>query len=117
MTHSRIYSAAFGLVMLASPFAVSAAGWLTCVGGDTLYTYDLDVDGTSACDAECIKQWPPYYHASGNEEGEMWTVVTNADGTKQWAYDGKPVYYFIGDTKTGEANGDGIGGVWHIIKQ
>ncbi|MEU8951790.1 hypothetical protein [Streptomyces sp. NPDC048489] len=29
-----------------------------------------------------------------------WTRITRADGTMQWAYDGKPLYTFVKDKKT-----------------
>jgi hypothetical protein len=34
----------------------------------------------------------------------------------QWAFDGRPLYYFAGDAKAGDANGDGSGGVWHVVR-
>ena len=33
-----------------------------------------------------------------------------------WAYDGKPLYYFVKDTKAGDVTGEGVGGVWHVAK-
>jgi predicted lipoprotein with Yx(FWY)xxD motif len=38
-------------------------------------------------------------------------------GTMQWAYDGKPLYFYADDKKKGETAGDGKGGVWHIVKE
>ena len=35
----------------------------------------------------------------------------------QWAVKGKPLYYFAGDAKPGERNGDGSGGTWHVVGQ
>jgi predicted lipoprotein with Yx(FWY)xxD motif len=115
MRHGILSVSLFSLAMTVSPLAASAQEILTCADGSTLYSYDMDVDGKPTCDAECVKKWPPYYHASGNEVGEKWSVVTDASGTEQWAYDGKPVYYFAGDANRGDTNGDGVGGVWHVI--
>ena len=42
-------------------------------------------------------------------------VVTD-DGTKQWAFHGKPLYGYISDAKAGDISGDGVGGVWHVAK-
>jgi predicted lipoprotein with Yx(FWY)xxD motif len=42
------------------------------------------------------------------------TTVERKDGAKQWAKDGKPLYFWMGDTEPGETNGDGVGGVWHV---
>ena len=44
-------------------------------------------------------------------------MVDRTDGTKQWAYDGKPMYFYKGDVKAGDAMGDGMGGMWHVIKE
>ena len=42
-------------------------------------------------------------------------VVVRKDGAKQIAVDGKPLYTYVGDSKAGEFNGDGLGGIWHIV--
>lgn len=85
--------------------------------GMTLYTYDEDTAGTSNCYDQCAENWPPYLGQSGEEKGEGWTLVERTDGTMQWAYDGKPTYYYIGDAKAGDATGDGKGGVWHVVTE
>ena len=46
-----------------------------------------------------------------------WTVVTRDDGSKQWAYKGKPLYAWSKDTKPGDKTGDGFNSVWHTAKQ
>ena len=83
----------------------------------TLYVFDKDAGGVSDCYGDCAVKWPPYL---GNADAKMakgWTLVDRTDGTKQWAYDGKPVYYFAGDKAKGDAKGDGMGGKWHVIKE
>ena len=47
--------------------------------------------------------------------GDAWTLVARSDGTLQWAYDGKPTYFYAGDAVAGDMSGDGAGGVWHVI--
>ncbi len=42
------------------------------------------------------------------------TTFARADGSQQVAYNGEPLYYFTGDTAPGDANGEGVGGVWFI---
>ncbi|WP_454818524.1 hypothetical protein [Labrys neptuniae] len=49
--------------------------------------------------------------------GEGWAAVKRADGSLQWSYDGKPVYFYAPDKKKGDKTGDGIGGVWHVISE
>jgi predicted lipoprotein with Yx(FWY)xxD motif len=43
-----------------------------------------------------------------------WTVVTREDGSKQWAYKGKPLYRWSKDAKPGDTNGNGFNNVWHV---
>lgn len=82
----------------------------------TLYTFDKDQGGQSACYDDCATAWPPYIAAEGEALGDGWTQVSRSDGSMQWAYDGKPVYFYVEDTAPGEAKGDGKGGVWHVLK-
>ncbi len=44
-----------------------------------------------------------------------WTPIRRPDGTLQWAYKGKPVYTFSGDTAAGQTHGAGVGGVWRLL--
>ena len=46
--------------------------------------------------------------------GQLGTL-TRADGTTQVTYAGKPLYYWQGDTKPGDATGNGVTGAWHVI--
>ena len=85
--------------------------------GMTLYIWDKDAVGVSNCYDKCAENWPPLIAAADAAAEGDWTLVDRKDGTKQWAYDGKPVYYYGGDAKAGDATGDGIGGVWHVIKE
>jgi predicted lipoprotein with Yx(FWY)xxD motif len=83
----------------------------------TLYTYDKDEAGKSNCYDKCAVNWPPYLAEAGAAAEGEWTIIDRTDGTKQWAYEGKPVYYFIQDKKPGDVMGDGKGdGTWHVIK-
>ena len=82
----------------------------------TLYTFDKDEAGKSNCYEKCAVNWPPFTAAAdAMAEGE-WTIVDRTDGTKQWAYEGKPLYFYIEDKKAGDVTGEGKGGVWHVAK-
>lgn len=88
----------------------------TTVKGMTLYTFDKDKAGASSCYDACATTWPALKaDAKAKAEG-AWTVVDRTDGTKMWAYDGKPLYTYAKDKKAGDMNGEGIGGVWHMAK-
>jgi predicted lipoprotein with Yx(FWY)xxD motif len=45
-----------------------------------------------------------------------WSVTTRTDGTKQYTYKGMPLYFYSKDTKPEDVTGDGVGGVWHLVK-
>ncbi|ALI07313.1 MULTISPECIES: hypothetical protein [Pseudomonas] len=96
--------------------AMEKDGMFTDHKGMTLYTFDKDKDGKSACNGECAVKWPPLKAESTATPSGEWTVITRDDGASQWAYDGDPLYTYADDEKAGDKKGDGKGGVWHIAK-
>lgn len=84
--------------------------------GMTLYTFDKDPAGKSVCNGPCATNWPPLAAAAGASAGGDWSVVTRDDGSRQWAYKGKPVYFWIKDQKAGDRTGDGFNGVWRLAR-
>lgn len=84
--------------------------------GMTLYTFDRDTAGKSNCNGQCAQNWPPLMAAANASASGDWSVVTRDDGSKQWAYKGKPLYLWVKDTKPGEVTGDGVNNVWHLAK-
>ncbi|MCE5973853.1 hypothetical protein LZA78_10205 [Sinirhodobacter sp. WL0062] len=89
---------------------------LVDAAGMTLYTFDKDSDGNSACNGGCAANWPPLMAEDGAMAEGAWSVITRDDGAKQWAYDGKPLYTWVKDTKPGDVTGDGFNGVWHVAQ-
>ena len=82
--------------------------------GMTLYTFDKDAQGKSNCSGGCATNWPPLAAAAMDKDMGDYTVVTRDDGSKQWAYKGKPLYTWAKDTKPGDVTGNGMGGgAWH----
>ena len=92
-----------------------AAEMVTAKSGMTIYVFDKDTGGVSACYDACAAMWPPYLGKADDKLEEGWTLVKRTDGTLQWAYDGKPTYFFAPDKAKGDKLGDGKGNVWHII--
>lgn len=96
---------------------------LTDSKGLTLYTYDTDGKGAtmSTCTGKCAAAWPPFVAPADATASGDWTIVDGQDkdgnAVKLWAYEGWPLYYFIQDKAAGDVNGDGKGGVWHVVKQ
>ena len=92
--------------------------------GMTLYTSTKDSAGKSTCNGACAANWPPFTPSAASAapptgspamNAADWSVITRDDGTKQWAYKGKPVYTFAKDTMPADSKGDGFGnGIWHI---
>jgi predicted lipoprotein with Yx(FWY)xxD motif len=84
----------------------------------TLYTFDRDVvnSGKSACNGPCATNWPPLMATPSDTGSGEWTVVTRDDGTRQWAFRGKPVYYWARDTKPGDRTGDGFNNTWRLAR-
>lgn len=104
-------------VVLLSLGAAQAQTVMTGAKSMSLYTFDKDKGGTPTCYADCATNWPPYLGKTGEKMSEGWTLVERKDGGMQWAYDGKPTYYFARDAKPGDTSGDGMGGVWHVLKE
>ena len=121
-----------GSVASAGPAAPVAAGGtlqtvtiggvtvLANANGMTLYSFVPDTATRSACYGTCAAYWPPVTgpaKAGPGVTGTLYTI-TRSDGSVQAAYDGHPLYTYIGDTAPGQANGNGInlnGGVWHEV--
>jgi predicted lipoprotein with Yx(FWY)xxD motif len=85
--------------------------------GMTLYVFDKDASGKSACNGPCATNWPPLMAGADAKASGDWTVVTRDDGSKQWAYKSKPLYTWAKDTKPGDVTGDGFNNnTWHIAQ-
>ena len=90
---------------------------LTDTKGMSLYTFDKDSDGKSACNGPCAANWPALKADAGDAPGDHYTVIARDDGSKQWAYKGKPLYTFVKDQKAGDISGDGfLNGAWHLAQ-
>jgi predicted lipoprotein with Yx(FWY)xxD motif len=83
-------------------------------GGKRLYVYDRDKDGQSLCNKDCEGARTPVYAKPDAQPKGLWTVIARYDGTRQWAYKGRPVYTLYHDDPSAPS-GDGEGGVWHIL--
>lgn len=93
-------------------------GVLTNAAGMTLYTFDKDAAGSgkSECNGPCAANWPPLLAAADATAGGDYSIITRNDGTRQWAYKGKPLYLWIKDTKPGDRTGDGFNNAWRLVR-
>ncbi|MFC5301486.1 hypothetical protein [Azospira restricta] len=93
-------------------------GMLVGSNGMTLYTFDKDEAGSgkSTCNGPCAANWPPLFAQDGDTAAGDWSIVSRDDGKKQWAYKGKPLYFWAKDQKPGDATGDGVNKVWRVAR-
>ncbi|WP_157156319.1 MULTISPECIES: hypothetical protein [unclassified Diaminobutyricimonas] len=88
--------------------------------GRTVYVFDDDDPGTnsSACDAACLENWPAVISQDDptgeGVEGDLGTF-TREDGFEQVTIDGQPLYYYAGDSASGDVNGQGLQGLWWAV--
>lgn len=95
----------------------SKLNFLTDSKGMSLYIFDKDSKGVSNCTGGCLKIWPPLStNLISPDLSANITVINRPDGSKQYAWKEMPLYYYASDQKPGDTNGDGIGGIWHLIK-
>jgi predicted lipoprotein with Yx(FWY)xxD motif len=92
---------------------------LVDAGGHTLYGLTKDVNGMPTCAGACASEWPPAV-VDGTQlpaglDAKVFSVVARPDGTHQLRAGKWPLYRFAGDTKAGETNGQGTGGVWFAV--
>lgn len=97
--------------------------YLIGYNGMTLYTYAPDTVGVSRCTGSCATNWPPYTVTStANLVGEypisgtISTLIRPDTGATQVTYNGHPLYFYKGDSVSGQVNGQGMGGVWQAAK-
>ncbi len=102
----------------AAPPVQTADGVLVGPTKMTLYTFDRDAAGSgkSVCNGACATNWPPLLARAGDAPQGDYTLVTRDDGQKQWAFKGKPLYYWVRDAKPGDKTGDGFNNAWRAAK-
>ena len=104
--------------------ASSSLGQILVDGkGRTLYLFEPDTNGKSACTGSCASTWPPLTASSptagsGLDAASLGTIE-RADGTQQVTYHGHPLYTYTGDgSSAGSVKGEGIdtfGGMWYAV--
>jgi predicted lipoprotein with Yx(FWY)xxD motif len=91
--------------------------------GRTLYLFEKDKRGRSACSGACATYWPPLHAhgkptAGGGARQSLLGVIRRADGTRQVTYAGHPLYRFALDTRRGQTKGEGLddfGAGWYVL--
>jgi predicted lipoprotein with Yx(FWY)xxD motif len=118
LTAAALLMAAAGLATAQTAPAMAKDGALVGANDMTLYTFDKDAAGSgkSVCNGPCATNWPPLMARAEDKASGDWSIITRDDGSKQWAYKGKPLYFWVKDAKPGDRGGDGINQVWHTAK-
>jgi len=91
--------------------------------GHTVYLFEKDAKGRSACYGKCTTFWPPLLStvkptAGPGVKATLLGLVARKDGTHQVTYAGHPLYGFVNDKAAGQTTGEGIkafGGGWDVL--
>ena len=91
--------------------------------GRTLYLFQKDKHGKSACTRKCAGFWPPLITsgkplATAGAKASLLGTTKRADGRLQVTYNHHPLYTFVKDTRTGQTNGeevDAFGAEWYAV--
>jgi predicted lipoprotein with Yx(FWY)xxD motif len=89
----------------------------------TVYLFEADKGGQSACSGACVSAWPPVTtggepQAGGSASSAKLGTISRSDGTKQVTYNGHPLYFFEKDGDAGDAYGQGVKGFganWYVV--
>lgn len=91
--------------------------------GRTLYRFTKDSAWPmkSDCVGTCLKTWKPARPVDASRiEGinpELLSTLKRPDGEKQLSIDCWPLYWFTGDLKPGDVNGQGVNGTWFAVSK
>ncbi len=96
---------------------------LTDSNGNTVYVFDKDTNGKSACSGSCAGVWPPVTTSGSPKAGQgviasKLGTTKRSDGSTQVTYAGHPLYTYTSDTSPGDTTGNGInsfGALWHAV--
>jgi predicted lipoprotein with Yx(FWY)xxD motif len=91
--------------------------------GRTLYLFEKDRHGVSACAGQCAGFWPPLLAsgkplAKAGAKASLLGTTKRADGRLQVTYNHHPLYTFVKDTRKGQTNGEAVnafGAEWYAL--
>ena len=92
--------------------------------GFALYGFTKDSRGRSKCSGACAAAWPPYIlrgslHAPAGVQRSRLGTIRRADGRRQVTFAGRPLYYYVGDTRAGQVSCQNVfefGGLWLVVR-
>ena len=88
--------------------------------GMTLYMYTPDGPNQSTCTGGCLKAWPAFLTtgsvtAGTGVDASLIGTAKLADGSNIVTYNKMPLYFWMKDSKPGDATGQGVGSVWYVV--
>ena len=110
-------------VAMVSATSTSLGTILVDGSGRTLYLFEKDQPNQSACAGACAAAWPVDQTSGTPKAGSgvtasMLGTIKRSDNTTQVTYNKHPLYYFQGDSGTGQHNGQGVdafGAKWFVV--
>jgi len=93
--------------------------------GRALYAFTRDPrGGSSRCYGACARAWPVYFArgrlvAGKGVKRSLIGAVRRRDGRRQITYNGRPLYYYVGDTRAGQVTCQNVveyGGTWLVMR-
>jgi predicted lipoprotein with Yx(FWY)xxD motif len=110
-------------VAMVSAASTSLGMILVDGSGRTLYLFEKDQPNQSACAGACAAAWPVDPSSGTPKAGSgvtasMLGTIKRSDDTTQVTYNKHPLYYFQGDSGTGQQNGQGVdafGAKWFVV--
>lgn len=91
--------------------------------GKSLYLFEADKGGNSACSSACAQVWPPVTTKGKPQAGKGISTsklgtITRSNGSTQVTYNGHPLYYYAPDSRPGDVKGEGLkqfGAEWYVL--
>ncbi|WP_212516201.1 COG4315 family predicted lipoprotein [Actinospica acidithermotolerans] len=88
--------------------------------GRTLYMFKHDTGSSPTCTGSCASIWPPddttgTPQGTGVSSSMLGTTASTTAHATQVTFDGHPLYYYSGDSKAGQVNGQGVQGIWFAV--
>ena len=91
--------------------------------GRTLYLFEKDRRGRSACAGSCAAAWPPLItsgkpRAAAGVKASLLGITKRADSRLQVTYNHHPLYTFVKDTRKGQTTGENVyafGAEWYVV--
>jgi predicted lipoprotein with Yx(FWY)xxD motif len=91
--------------------------------GKTIYMFEADSNGKSACTGPCLSSWPivkapATVPSTVSGVSAKLGTLERPDGARQLTVDGRPVYTYAGDSKAGDTSGqgsNGFGALWWVL--